>query len=397
MRIALIVAWLLSQTFFASAAVQRLRKSLLKDDEDLCTFDVFGSGEDGRTDTGSTVATTSNSVFKSKSTLVVDRDGLRVMVFREAGDHGDNARCQEEAEVECLASDSSTSSPSLLQEDDTDAPCTGKNACNPDPKPRLSIMRSLIGGAVTALQGKVSRVAMIGLGGGSIPLWFSKNAPSTTVDAVDINADVIAGVPCMGVHPGPKMNLVDSDGRAYLASQPDGTYDAMFLDAYTDQNLVPNCLRTVEFFQMTHKKMAPGGVFLMNVWRGEVDQVFTALAKAFPSGVQLGTAPGLGNLVLLAHADEAGAGKGSGAQPVSAENMADAQAWNKATSFSHKLPANSTYEELIDSTLGFLQRSEVTVRLGRDDPLDIPKWMKMKLPVAGNPTKGMTDAEICPQ
>lgn len=395
MRVLCIAACLLSQTFLATAAVQRLRKTVLKDDnvdEDLCSFEVFGSDEGGHADQEITVASTSNTYFKSKSTLVVDRSGLRVMVFREEGSHGANARCQEEAEVECVDSDSTSASPSLIQEEDTDAPCTGKNACNPDAKPRLSIMRSLIGGAVSALQGKVNKVAMIGLGGGSIPLWFAKKS-SATVDAVDINADVIAGVPCMGVHAGPKMNLIDSDGRAYLASQPDGTYDAMFLDAYTSENLVPNCLRTVEFFKMTHQKMAPGGVFLMNVWRGEVDQVFTALAKAFPSGVQLGTAPGLGNLVLLAHA-EAGQGNTNKAQPISAEDLAEAQGWNKETSFSPVLPANSTYDDLIGSTMAFVQLRETTTR---DEPMDIPKWVKMKISPAGTPTKGMYDAEICQQ
>lgn len=369
---------------------------LSRDDEDLCSFEIFGSDEGGHADQETTVASTSNAVFKSKSTLVVDRVGLRVMVFREKGTHGADARCQEEAEVECLDSSSSSSpSPSLLQ-DDTDHPCTGKNACDPDAKPRLSIMRSMIGGAVTALQGKVNRVAMIGLGGGSIPLWFAKKLPGTTVDAVDINADVIAGVPCMGVHPGPKMNLIESDGRAYLANQPDGTYDAMFLDAYTSENLVPNCLRTTEFFKMTHQKMTPGGVFLMNVWRGEVDQVFTALAKAFPSGVQLGTAPGLGNLVLLAHA-EGSPGDNNKDQPASAEDLAEAQEWSKATSFSPKLPANSTYEDLIGATMAFVQLQGSTRHLQFDDPVEIPKWMKMKLSPSGTPAKGITDAEICSQ
>eukprot|EP00746_Dinoflagellata_sp_MGD_P165000 gnl/MRDRNA2_/MRDRNA2_94023_c0_seq1.p1 gnl/MRDRNA2_/MRDRNA2_94023_c0~~gnl/MRDRNA2_/MRDRNA2_94023_c0_seq1.p1 ORF type:complete len:416 (+),score=98.82 gnl/MRDRNA2_/MRDRNA2_94023_c0_seq1:120-1250(+) len=375
------------------STLQRLRKAMLKDDEDLCSFEVFGSDESGHAENEMTTASTSNTYFQSKSTLVVDRAGLRVMVFREEGSHGANARCQEEAEVECL--DLPAANASLLQED-SDAPCTGKNACNPDPKPRLSIMRSLIGGAVTALQGKVNRVAMIGLGGGSIPLWFAKKAPEATVDAVDINADVIAGVPCMGVHAGPKMNLIDNDGRAYLSSQPDGTYDAMFLDAYTSENLVPNCLRTVEFFHMTHQKMAPGGVFLMNVWRGEVDQVFTALAKAFPSGVQLGTAPGLGNLVLLAHADGAHSDQ---TKPISADDLTEAQGWNKETSFSPVLPANSTYEDLIGATMALAQVRETTrrFRFGDDPDNEVPKWMRMKLSPSGTPKKGMTDAEICPQ
>lgn len=387
-------ACLLSQIPFALSAVQRLRKTLLTDDEDLCSFEVFGSDEGGHAENEMTVASTSNTLFKSKSTLVVDRAGLRVMVFREEGSHGANARCQEEAEVECLESQSETSS--FLQED-SDTPCTGKNACNPDAKPRLSIMRSMIGGAVTALNGRVNRVAMIGLGGGSIPLWFAKKAPGATVDAVDINADVIAGVPCMGVNAGPKMNLIESDGRAYLASQNDGTYSAMFLDAYTSENLVPNCLRTEEFFKMTHQKMAPGGVFMMNVWRGEVDQVFTALAKAFPSGVQLGTAPGLGNLVLLAHAE---GNNGNQVQPIKADDLAEAQGWNKETSFSPVLPANSTYEDLIGATMAFAQFKETTrrVHFGDDpDSEEVPKWMKMKLSPSGIPKKGTKDAEICPQ
>lgn len=81
-------ACLLSQIPFALSAVQRLRKTLLTDDEDLCSFEVFGSDEGGHAENEMTVASTSNTLFKSKSTLVVDRAGLRVMVFREEGSHG---------------------------------------------------------------------------------------------------------------------------------------------------------------------------------------------------------------------------------------------------------------------------------------------------------------------
>merc|ERR1719162_1466482 len=102
-------------------------------------------------------------------------------------------------------------------------------------------MRSMVGGAVTALEGRnANRIAMIGLGGGSIPLWFEKSMPTATVEAVDINPDVIAAVPCMGVFPSDKMKLIDMDGRAHLNNQADGSYDVIFVDAYTDKNLVPN-------------------------------------------------------------------------------------------------------------------------------------------------------------
>lgn len=263
----------------------------------------FNTQHDGQTLTKT--ASDNNVIFRSNHVLVVQDGTQRVMLFfQEAGS------CHEQAEVECGDLSAQSRSNFLLQNSggpsphrvDASSACASRQACTPDTTPNLSCMRSMIGGAIAARKGKFKRIANIGLGAGTIALYWSREAPHTKMEAIDISGDVIAAAPCFGVRQGANLRLVQSDGRKYIESQKDGSYDIVFLDAYDDHSMIPPCLKTVEFFQMISKKLAPGGVLSMNVWRRELDAVYTAFATAFPGRTQAGKSPGLRNIVLLGRA-----------------------------------------------------------------------------------------------
>jgi hypothetical protein len=162
----------------------------------------------------------------------------------------------------------------------------------------------MIGGALTKMKGSASpHILSIGLGAATIPLWFSHALPSASIDAVDISGDVVAAAPCFGVKPSASLQLVQQDGREYTESQLDSSYDIMFIDAFDDNDKIPGCLSTVEFFDMLRKKLRPGGVLSMNVWDKDLTNLYGSMSEAFEGRVLIGTSPGEGNLILLASQD----------------------------------------------------------------------------------------------
>jgi len=246
-------------------------------------------------------ATTDNVVFQSHVVLVVEDNSYRNMVFLHQGGqdgHEKEPYCHEQAAVNCGFKSQDNS---FLQDANATGACAGHQHCIPDAVPPLSYIRSMIGGAISLHTGELGRVASIGLGAGSIPLWFARSLPSVQVDAIDISADVISAAPCFGVESSPTLRLIEEDGAKYLREQNDGTYDIVFIDAFDDLDNIPEPLKSKEFFEMVGRKLTPGGVLAMNVWHQEVGSVAHTLKEAYPGQdrVRMGLSPGLGNRILL--------------------------------------------------------------------------------------------------
>lgn len=325
----------------------RLRVRRQSTRKPICKFGIFRDGQ-----THNDLASDNNVVFRSNEVLVVQESSERVLVFlKEGGEDGTSKEpyCHEQAEVSCGDMSAQPKSKALLQSsgnEDVDArvqemeregekvldsACGSKQACNPATDPDLSYLRSMVGGAIVARKGEMHRVASIGLGAGTIPLFWQRVQPNAKVEAIDIDADVIAAAPCFGVKQGSNLQLIQSDGRKYLESQKEGSYDVIFMDAFDNRDIIPSCLKTVEFFKMVSKKLAPGGVLSMNVWRRELDAVYSAFVTAFPGATQVGQSPGLANIVLLGRA-KGGASitrVDDGEDPTSPEatGLASARAW----------------------------------------------------------------------
>jgi spermidine synthase len=124
----------------------------------------------------------------------------------------------------------------------------------------------------------IRSVLVIGLGGGTVPKRFVRDYPQVTVDAVEIDPDVISiAKRYFHVEPGPRLRIHQADGRMFLRRSEE-TWDLIVLDAYY-ADTVPFFLCTKEFFEIVRERLTPGGVLVNNV----VGQVSGARSKFFRS------------------------------------------------------------------------------------------------------------------
>ena len=153
------------------------------------------------------------------------------------------------------------------------------------------------------LQARARDVLMIGCGGGTLATMLARAGSNVTI--VDINPDAFAlarryfslphDVAC---HP--------ADGAAYLAEET-RRFDAIVLDAYQG-DLIPDHLRTPDFFRLAKPKLAERGAFFANVHLASdddrmADAVTQSMAEAW-SRVRLLDAPGWLNRNAIAMAGD---------------------------------------------------------------------------------------------
>jgi len=109
----------------------------------------------------------------------------------------------------------------------------------------------------------IRSVLVIGLGGGTIPKRFVRDYPKVTVDAVEIDPDVIKiAARYFDVKPQARLRISESDGRQFLRRSK-AKYDLIVLDAYY-ADTVPFFLCTKEFFQIVQDHLSSNGVFVNN-------------------------------------------------------------------------------------------------------------------------------------
>lgn len=145
------------------------------------------------------------------------------------------------------------------------------------------------------------RVALIGLGGGSLLKFCCSRLPAADFTAVEIDADVIAlGEAFLLPPPGPRLRVVEADGAAWLA-QADGGIDVLLIDAFDAHGFAP-ALASREFLQHACDKLAGKGVLVINLagegerYAGLVAEVLTV----FDGQAIVVPVPEDGNHVLFA-------------------------------------------------------------------------------------------------
>ncbi len=147
------------------------------------------------------------------------------------------------------------------------------------------------------------RMLQIGLGGGSTVRSFF--ADGWKVDAVEIDPMVTRLAHQYFGLADSEATIYSMDGRQYLKNASD-TYDVILLDAFGAAT-VPFHLVTDEVFGLIRSRLAPGGVFAINVQSlGWNDKIVRSLAKTsaryFAHNLALPTAEPpdhVGNLILL--------------------------------------------------------------------------------------------------
>lgn len=144
---------------------------------------------------------------------------------------------------------------------------------------------------------KPKRLAVIGLGASTMANWLHSHLPDTELDVAEILPGVAAAAPCFGLDPNAKnLQIHVQDGRKFLQEAPDDAFDALLIDAFDPKESLPSCFKSLEFFQLVHQKVAPGGAVAFNLLDFPKDSrnVLASLKEAFGDGGSLwtGSAPG---------------------------------------------------------------------------------------------------------
>ena len=163
-------------------------------------------------------------------------------------------------------------------------------------------------------QPQIRRALFIGAGGGVGPRAFHQHDPTMEIDVVDIDQKVLdVARSDFYLQESEKIRTIAADGRTFVRNSPDGHYDAIFLDAFTIGGRIPFHLVTREFIELCRQKLAPGGVFVMNInsaVRGDKAEIFEAMystidavfpqTHAFALGQQRGLRDESTNVILVA-------------------------------------------------------------------------------------------------
>jgi spermidine synthase len=131
---------------------------------------------------------------------------------------------------------------------------------------------------------EIKRVLFIGAGGGIGPRTFQMHNPDMEIDVVDVDPKVLELARThFHLEEHPKIRLTAKDGRIYVR-QSTATYDCIILDAFSAGGRIPFHLVTKEFLQLCADRLAPDGVFLMNInsaLEGPRAQIFQSIYRTF--------------------------------------------------------------------------------------------------------------------
>ena len=112
----------------------------------------------------------------------------------------------------------------------------------------------------------VKRALFIGAGAFAMPEQLSKQNPEAIIDVIEIDPHVIeVGRRFFKLDEFPNVHAHAGDARRFLKQHEGEKYDFIFGDAYNGIRQIPVHLASKEFFELVRERLAPGGMFLMNV------------------------------------------------------------------------------------------------------------------------------------
>jgi spermidine synthase len=127
---------------------------------------------------------------------------------------------------------------------------------------QVDYTRTMMGFLLLAPQ--PGRIAMIGLGGGSLAKFCHRHLPSARVTVVENNPGVIALREQFGIPPDDDRLTVLADDGAAFVSQTARAVDVLLVDGF-DQFGQPPQLCSQAFYDDCVRALAPGGVLVANL------------------------------------------------------------------------------------------------------------------------------------
>ena len=133
--------------------------------------------------------------------------------------------------------------------------------------------------AFAIAQSKAS-VLIIGLGGGTIPMFLRRVMPDAAIDVVEIDPRVAAVAQAqLGFTPDAKLHVQIADGRRFIETS-DARWDVIVLDAY-GADAIPPTLATREFLAAVRAHLTPGGLVAANVWAETANPVYPSMLRTY--------------------------------------------------------------------------------------------------------------------
>jgi spermidine synthase len=145
-----------------------------------------------------------------------------------------------------------------------------------DGEPALAYPRYMP--AVLLVAPKLSRLLVLGLGGGSVGSYLGRRLPDLQIDYVDIDPAVPeVAERFLGFRPGGRTRVTISDARGFLHGSAE-RWDFIYCDTYIGLS-VPFHLTTVQFLEEVRRHLAPHGVFGLNLAAGLSDPFSRAMYR----------------------------------------------------------------------------------------------------------------------
>ncbi|MBY0436547.1 MAG: fused MFS/spermidine synthase [Burkholderiales bacterium] len=146
------------------------------------------------------------------------------------------------------------------------------------------------------------RVLVVGLGGGTIPMFLRRNLPDADIDVVEIDPAVVdVARSHFGFRDDQRLKAHVADGRRWIESSG-ARYDLIVLDAF-GTHAAPYALTTREFLGSVFQALAPDGVVVSNMWgrlsNPMYDDMVTTYLSVFPV-VSVMDIMGSGNKLVFA-------------------------------------------------------------------------------------------------
>lgn len=310
---------------------------LAKPDVASCTFTVWGDPP------RSLIADPEKNVlFMDGGVLVVADGPRRQLVFRSPNDP---AKCEHENEVICQPSKriSMLMRQSPLQANSVDRCSAVPCVPNVDGIGE-SFAGTMVGGVLHSLHRKPHDAVVIGAGAGRITSWLLARVEGIKVTAVDIDPAVIGASECFGLSASKDhLDLTVVDGRRWLENKKASSLDAIFLDTFDHSQEIPSCLTTTEFYAVVREKLRPGGVVAVNFWPKHRSSIIPIFAATFgPEGIQVGTPPGLGNIIAIGKREEATSGNSTSLRQTHVTKEVQAL-WSNSHFEPYTVPAPGTF------------------------------------------------------
>ena len=152
-----------------------------------------------------------------------------------------------------------------------------------------------------ALAGAPRRMLVVGVGGGTVPMFLRKHYPEAVIDAVDIDPQVIdVAKKFLGFREDATLRAHVADGRAFIEAVRE-PYDIIFLDAFSSSEL-PAHLTTQEFLRAVRRALTPTGVVVGNVWDRYANRLYDSMLRTYQEvfdDLYILSVPGAGNKILL--------------------------------------------------------------------------------------------------